>query len=110
MRTAAVRFTGHTTVPDTIASYRAIGIVVPVVPVYATAPTIRKAVPVPDHRGERPHHPIVTLIIWCMVVALFAAAALLLRGVMHEPLGARSWPAGVVNTVPHPTPQPAPVG
>lgn len=83
MRTASGRVTGHTGTRTAIR--------VPVVLVYF-APTLRKAVPVPDHRAPRdddnPWNFAIRMLIWAGALALLVTAVFLFRSVMREPIGA----------------------
>jgi uncharacterized membrane protein YdbT with pleckstrin-like domain len=81
-------------------------VVVPVVPVYASPPTIREATPVPDHRQPPTERTAwrfaIQTLIWVVSLALFAAVVFLFVGVMREPVGAE--PGRGVVTIPAPGP------
>jgi hypothetical protein len=79
MRTASGRVTGHAGTRTAIR--------VPVVPVYFT-PTLRKAVPVPDHRQDPGRgNPFVIVVIFLAVAILIWLGALMFIGAMHESIG-----------------------
>jgi drug/metabolite transporter (DMT)-like permease len=94
MRTAHGRVTGHTGTPTAIR--------VPVVPVYAAAPTIRKAA-MPAHRDPEREawHFAIRMIVWAGALCLLVAAVFLFRAVMHEPVGAAT-PGTYVSPIGYP--------